>query len=94
MIGYKGVGELEIVIDDEMTFLLHFMPVFPADKGPPELRDDAMIAIPALKIEGTPGTNFLGPESAYTLKGITSQIERLVGAFETFVVLLYFLQKG
>ena len=50
MVGYIGVGELEIVIDDEMTFLLHFMTVFPPDKGPPELRDDTMIAIPALEV--------------------------------------------
>ena len=84
----KRVCIILVFLDDEMALFFDLLIVLPVDGAPPEFREEGMIPVPRLKVEGTPHTAFLGPKSAHTLEYVAACIEGRIDALETLVVFL------
>lgn len=74
-----------------MATLFYLLAVFPTNRAVSEFRDCAVVSLPRLKVERTPGAGF--PEFPDPLKRVAARRQVWVGSFETFVVFVDFLAK-
>ena len=84
---------LAVLLDDAVPVLRRLRVLVPGDAGPTVLGDERVIHLPPLKVDGDPGAPALRPARPHALERVPDGEQRLVGAFQPLVVLVYILAQ-